>query len=441
MEKNMKKLTAFALSIAMLLSFTSCARRDSDTDTDKNVLQVAVLESAYGDGMWKEIEAAYEKLRPEVDIKLTAEKNLEDVIGSKMKAGDWPDYVHLATGREAGLTETLIKEEALLDISDVLSEKIPGEEVTVREKVIDGFFDTNATAPYDDGKTYLAPMFYSPCGLFYNAALLREKGWEVPKTWDEMWALGDKAKKEGIYLFTYPTAGYFDSFIFALLAEAGGSEFFDKCTSYAENVWDSEDADRVFAVMKKLASYVEPTTVANATGDNYLKNQQLILDNKAIFMPNGTWVVGEMADAPRAEGFEWGFTALPAMEDGDRYSFTFFEQGWIPKEADNKEEARIFLAYLYSDEAARIFAKAGAVQPIKNSSDFVSGENKLFYSIYDEGAKAVMGGFRATEALEGISISDTLFQSINSVISGDKTIDQWRKEIREASDKLRKALK
>ena len=75
-----------------------------------------------------------------------------------------------------------------------------------------------------------------------------------------MWALGDKAKKEGIYLFTYPTAGYFDSFIFALLAEAGGSEFFDKCTSYAENVWDSEDADRVFAVMKKLASYVEPTS-------------------------------------------------------------------------------------------------------------------------------------------------------------------------------------
>ncbi|WP_436714116.1 hypothetical protein, partial [Faecalibacterium prausnitzii] len=23
--------------------------------------------------------------------------------------------------------------------------------------------------PYGDGKTYLAPMFYSPCGLFYNA--------------------------------------------------------------------------------------------------------------------------------------------------------------------------------------------------------------------------------------------------------------------------------
>ena len=31
---------------------------------------------------------------------------------------------------------------------------------------------------------YLAPMFYSPCGLFYNAGFLKEKGWDVPKTWE-----------------------------------------------------------------------------------------------------------------------------------------------------------------------------------------------------------------------------------------------------------------
>ena len=42
--------------------------------------------------------------------------------------------------------------------------------------------DTSLTNPYGDGKTYLAPMFYSPCGLFYNAGFLKEKGWDVPKT-------------------------------------------------------------------------------------------------------------------------------------------------------------------------------------------------------------------------------------------------------------------
>ena len=81
---------------------------------------------------------------------------------------------------------------------------VPGESKKVSEKIAGGFTDTSLTNPYGDGKTYLAPMFYSPCGLFYNAGFLKEKGWDVPKTWDEMWALGDKAAAEGTYLFTYP---------------------------------------------------------------------------------------------------------------------------------------------------------------------------------------------------------------------------------------------
>lgn len=120
-----------------------------------------------------------------------------------MKAGDYPDVVHLATGRPAALTETLIKEDGLEDITDVLSMTVPGENVKVSDKIAGGFTDSSLTNPYGDGKTYMAPMFYSPCGLFYNAGLFEEKGWEVPKTWDEMWALGDKAKAEGIALFTY----------------------------------------------------------------------------------------------------------------------------------------------------------------------------------------------------------------------------------------------
>jgi len=422
----------------MPLSLASCARK---RETDKNVLKVAVLESAYGSEMWRQVAKAFEEENEGVTVKLTAEKNLEDVISAKMKSGDYPDFVHLATGREAALTETLIKGNALEDISDVFEMTVPGENVKVSEKLTDGFTSTLATNPYSNSKTYLAPMFYSPCGLFYNAGLFRERGWDVPETWEEMWELGDKAKKEGIYLFTYPTAGYFDSLVFALLAEVGGIDFYNDCMNYKKDIWESDDADEFFEIMEKLLSYTEPTTVANANNDNYLKNQQLILDNKALFMPNGTWVVGEMSDAPRAEGFEWGFCALPAAEDEDRFSYTFFEQSWIPKESENKDLAKKFCAFLYSDKAARIFAGSGAVQPLKNSADFVSGESKLFYSVYEDGASAVMGGFAATEALEGVSMGDTLFSSINSVVSKDKSIEKWRSEISAVSEKLRKVKK
>lgn len=42
-----------------------------------------------------------------------------------MKAGDYPDVIHLATGREAALTETFIKDNGILDITDVLDMTVP----------------------------------------------------------------------------------------------------------------------------------------------------------------------------------------------------------------------------------------------------------------------------------------------------------------------------
>ncbi|USK57501.1 carbohydrate ABC transporter substrate-binding protein [Cytobacillus solani] len=436
-----------------LLSFSLIACQSNETakvdesgsgkdSGEKQTLHVAALESAYGKDMWTKVIDAYEAANPNVDVELTVDKNLEDVISPNMKAGNYPDVVLLATGRKLALTETLIKDQALEDITDVLDMNVYGEDVKVKDKLVPGFTDTLATNPYNDGKMYLSPMFYSPTGLFYNAGLLKEKGWELPKTWDEMWALGDQAKAEGISLFTYPTTGYFDAFMYSLLLEAGGPDFYNKAMTYEDGIWESPEATQVFEIIGKLAKYTAPTTVANANDKDYTKNQQLILDNKALFMPNGTWVVGEMGEAPRADGFEWGMTALPAIEDnGARYAFTFFEQLWIPSAAKNKQTAKEFITYVYSDEAAGIFAESGAIQPIEGISEKLSGDSKLFYSIYDSGAKAGMGGFAATEAVEGVSMADTLFGTIDSIVSGDKKVKDWQKSVEKVSDQMRAALK
>ncbi|MCI9414167.1 MAG: carbohydrate ABC transporter substrate-binding protein [Clostridiales bacterium] len=440
----MKKAVSLVLVAAMSVSvLAGCSAKNNDTGSGSNkTLKVAAIETAYGAEMWKEVAAAFEKANPGVKVELTLDKNLEDVISPKMKSGDYPDVIHLAVGRTLALTETMTKDNAIRDLSGMLEMTVPGEEVKVKDKIVDGFLDTLVTNPYTDGKTYLSPMFYGPCGLFYDAAFLQSKGWEVPKTWDEMWELGEKAKAEGIALFTYPTTGYFDAFFYALLNETGGPEFFNRAMKYEEGIWDTPEATEAFNIVAKLASYTEKSTVANANDSNYLKNQQLILDHKALFVPNGTWIVDEMKDAPRADGFEWGFTALPAVTDGgDQYSYTFFEQVWSPKQAKNPELADQFMAYLYSDEAAAIFAKAGAIQPIKGISSKLEGNNKLFYSIYDNGAKAAMGTFATTEPVEGVSMKDSLFGTVDSVVSGQKTVDEWKAAVNKANDALRGAMK
>ena len=451
---NLKKLLALALALVMVFALAACGGDPAPAGSgdpapaesgagETTTIKVAALESAYEEtypGMWQEVCDAF-TAQTGIAVELTVERNLEDVIGASMQGGDYPDVIHLATGREAGLTEQFINDKLIADITDVLDMTIPGEDVTVGDKVIEGFTDTSATNPYGDGKTYLAPMFYSPCGLFYNAGLFEEKGWTVPTTWDEMWELGDKALEEGIYLFTYPTAGYFDAFLYALMNVVGGSDFFNAATSFEEGIWETPEADALFEILDKLADYTHPSTPAQANDQDFTMNQQLVLDNKALFMPNGTWIVGEMAEAPRAEGFQWGMTALPALEDGGMgYSYTFLEQAWIPAGAANIDAAKQFIAFLYSDTAADIFAKGGAVQPIRGMTDQLEGDNKLFYSIYDSGAGAAMGSFAAYSPIPGIDNTSVFFEPINSLVGGTLTIDQWKANIISATDQMRANL-
>lgn len=440
---NAKKVMSLTMAGAMALSLGVVPANTAHAEGEEQTLNVAVVETAYGAQMWHDVCDAFQAANPGVTVNLTIDKKLEDIITPAMKAGDYPDVIMRAVGSESALTETFIKDNNIVDLTDVLSMTVPGEEVTVGDKILPGFTDNSIVNPYGDGKTYLMPMFYGPCGLFYNAGLFAEKGWDVPETWDQMWELGDKAKEEGISLFTYPTTGYFDAFFYAMLHESMGTENFQKALRYEEGIWDLPEATTVFDTIAKLATYTEPTTPANANDNDFQKNQQLILDNKALFMPNGNWVISEMAEAPRADGFEWGFTALPALtEGGERASYTFFEQTWMPKGAVNQDLGKQFIAYLYSDEAAEIFASVGnAIQPIKGMSDKLSDDAKIYYSIYDTGAVAVMDAFATTDPVEGITVRSTFFDPVNSLVTGDKTEEEWVEQIKSDSNELRAALK
>lgn len=410
----------------------------SGNDGEEVTLHVAALESAYGKEVWENIAEQYEALNDNVTIDLTIAKNLEEVIRPEMQAGDYPDVFLLATDREEALTETMIKENGVEDITDVLTMEVPGEDVKVEDKLLDGFTDTLATNPYGDDEMYLAPMFYSPTGLFYNETLLEEHGWDVPETWEEMWELGDKAKEEDIALFTYPVATYFDTLIGSLLYASGGPDFFDSVMTYEEDIWQTDEAMQVLETVEKMSDYLHPNTISNANPNDFTKNQQLVLDNEAIFMPNGNWVIEEMAEAPRADDFEWGMMAVPAYEDTeDMYTFTFFEQIWVPSEAENIDAAKEFLTFLYSDEAADIFLEAGAVQPIEGIVDKLDDETKVLYSVYDEGALPAMGTFASTNPVPGADIHEELYETIDSVMTGDTTVEEWRDAVEEVSDQLR----
>ena len=122
---------------------SSAASSAATSAAAENVtIKVAAIETGYGAEMWKKVTEAF-TAQTGIKVDLTTDKKLEDVIGPSMQGGDYPDVVHLATGREAALTEQFIKGNLIADITDVLSMTVPGEDVKVSDKIAGGFTDNS----------------------------------------------------------------------------------------------------------------------------------------------------------------------------------------------------------------------------------------------------------------------------------------------------------
>jgi N-acetylglucosamine transport system substrate-binding protein len=439
-----KAILTAAAALATVAVLSGCSGAAGSAEgSDGKTLKVAAFAGGYGKDMYADAVAAYEKQNPDVKVELTATKTLAQELTPQVAAGKYPDVVILGQGAKEGFVEGFIRDKNLADLSDVLDMTVPGEKQTVKEKLTEGIVGNLNTNPYGDDKTYLMPVNASPTGLVFNKGLFEQKGWEVPTTWDEFFALGDKAKAEGISLFTYPTTGYLDSYFFSLLAAVGGEDFYNDVMTYKKDVWETPEAKKALQLTTKLLTeYTAPDTVGYANNQDFTKNQQTILNDTVLFMPNGTWIDNEMKDAPRADGFQWGLMPVPAVKkDGDRYATTFVESAWVPKEAANVEGAKKFIAFLYSDEVAKIFEKSGAIQPISSIVPTLTGTTADFYSVYSEpNVKALVGSFAATKPVAGVDIKATLFDSANSVVSGSMSQSQWQSAVNEASNKLSAAV-
>ena len=131
-------LAACGSSSSSTGSSTTSSAAASATPAEDVTIKVAAIETAYGSEMWQKVTEAF-TAQTGIKVELTTDKNLEDVIGPSMQGGDYPDVIHLATGREAALTEQFIKGNLIADITDVLSMTVPGESKKVSEKIAGGY--------------------------------------------------------------------------------------------------------------------------------------------------------------------------------------------------------------------------------------------------------------------------------------------------------------
>lgn len=412
-------------------------------------MNIAVFQGGYGPEYWNEIISEFEAAYPGVKVNMTNSPRIGDVVRPQIVAGNPPDVLVVVDTEQSGLITSLVKEQGLLDISDVFASKALDHDQLLKDRVLPGMLDSTRFSPYQDGKIYLAPLNTGPMGLIYNKNLFREKGWKLPETWDEFFALDEELKKEENFvidskgnktqraLFTYQGIypDYLEEIMYPSLANAAGIDNLKKIFAHERGSFSTSKVKKVLDTFAKIGTegYLMDGTVTL----NHTQSQTDMMLGKAIFIVNGTWMENEMKNSPREAGFEFGMIPVPVFNKGDkRYILMSYEQFSIPARASNPELAKEFLKFLYTDQSVQLFAeKSNGIFALKDAKElskpYLSPGVYEMFSAYD-GATTILQDWKALSKGSLINVKDGLFRNtMTPIMTGKMTTEQWMEQVEE----------
>ena len=237
----MKKILSILLAMLMAASaFSGCSKEPDEPEEIKNEIVVESLQQSftaviYDSGedaeFWNAVKAEFENANQGVTINMIVTKDAAFEVRDRILAGNSPDFVYLPSYEETGVTEALIKDKALASLTDV------------ETAAPSGAFENNACKPYEDGISYLAPLFFEAEGLLYNKELLSNNGFSVPQTWDDFIKIAEGCKNKKFEFFTYAGAepDEFVNIFAAAVAPVIGTEETNKLLDCEEETWANEN--------------------------------------------------------------------------------------------------------------------------------------------------------------------------------------------------------
>lgn len=433
---------------------TPTVANPADKFADKN-LNIAIFKGGFGDAYWNDMVAQFEAAYPGVKVNMTIDADIGNLLAPQIAVGEWPDFISLNDTERSGVVASMVKNKQLLDLTDVFNgEALDKPGTKLSDTIMPGILDSTKCAVYGDGKIYIAPFNCSPMGLVYNKALFAAKGWKVPSTWDEFFALNEELKKpenfvevdgkqvqravltyQGIY------AGYLESFFWPAVASAAGMDALKNIGAYKEGSMTNPDVMKVIEQFAKIGTgyLMEGTTALDHT-----QSQTDMMLGKALFIPDGTWLEGEMKDAPREAGLEFGIMPAPVLTAGqEHYVLSSLEQFEIPKDAKNPELAKEFLRFLYTKASVESFAKnsGGSTMATTDAVDiakpFQSAVTAGMYTAYETGMFMLMN-FDPLPADSKVNVSATVFDdNIGSMITGKMSPADYAGKIEAAFAQIR----
>ena len=304
----------------------------------------------------------------------------------------YPD--HVALYRDARAVEVL---------DEYITDSRYGFTKEQKDAFVPGFYEEGRT--FGDGKMYSLPFVKSTEVLFYNKTEFAKKGYEVPTTWDELWALCEQIKKD--YPNSIPLGYDSEANWFITNAEQNGYTYTSTDTSHGAaghflfNVKGNRDFVADLKTKYDKGLFTTETMYGAYTSGLFTATQNASL--MGIGSTGG-------ASYQYSKNFEADIAQIPQTPGGKPAVISQGPSICMLSKQDKQEEiaAWLFLKFLTTDvESQAAFAKASGYIPVSTAA-----QNSEDYKTYLAGASGTSkDGIKALAAKVAVEQSDKYFTS------------------------------
>lgn len=434
-----KRVLSMALALTMTAGLLAgCGSKENGSDTAKGEDGKVKIQF-----MHQQVEQERQDAVQELIDKFEAENENIEVESIPVNEDDYDSKI-VALGGSGELPAVIeySQDQAKTSVANQFTNVDAVKEV-IDTKGEDAFYEgaLNVTKT-EDGESYVGvPISSWVQGIWVNTAMIQEKGFELPKTWDDVMeiakAFHDPANKK--YGISLPTSeSVFTEQVFSQFALSNGANVFDGDKNVTVDTPEMKEAVEYY---KELASYSMPgsTEVADVKDAFVAKNAPMALYS--------TYILGAVEEAGFAQDLA---LVLPTKDDSVAYGCIIVLGIAEGMEDEETEAAQKFVSFLLEQEnnISWLNMAPGGIWPVLEGVEedpaYADLEaRKAYANLSDDIAVAVenlqlfgtVDGKNFTE-MGDVTNTGTISKMINQVIVQNADIDAELKKAQSAVEEL-----
>ncbi|MCZ4091006.1 ABC transporter substrate-binding protein [Sinorhizobium sp. 8-89] len=279
-----------------------------------------------------------------------------------------------------------------------------------------------------DGHWIAAPVnVHSTNWVWINKAALDKAGGKEPANWDELIALLDKFKEQGITPVAHGGQPWQDATIFDAVVLSLGNDFYKQAfIDLDPAALGGDKMKEAFDRMTKLRSYVDD----NFSGRDWNLASAMVIENKAGLQFMGDWAKGEFLKAKKVPGTDFVCMRFP----GTQGSVTFnSDQFAMFKVSEDKVPAQLQMASaIESPTFQSAFNVVKGSVPARTDvpdTDFDACGKKGIKDLAEANANGTLFGSMAHGHANPASVKNAIYDVVTRQFNGELSSEDAVKEL------------